>query len=337
MKVLFHCHVPFSFAHGGMQVQIEQTKAGLEQIGVEVEFFRWWDDRQKGDLIHFCGIADMGFLQLARAVHMPVVMQPLLTGAANYPDWKLALRGSVVRAVGVLPMVRAVSSMIGWTSYGYADHVVVGLQAEKHVLQTVYAVDPDRISVIPLGLSDSFLRPGTNNRSADHLICVGTITRRKNCVTLAKLARAAQVPILFVGKPYAPEDPHWLEFRQLIDDRWVKHHAHVFREEDLIQLLRNARGFVMTSAFENWCLAAHEAAACGLPLLLPDQKWSRERFGSEAHYLDGLGLQKNVPILRRFYDDSPHLPPPSIKLYSWVDVARQFEPVYRQVLSCASH
>jgi glycosyltransferase involved in cell wall biosynthesis len=47
----------------------------------------------------------------------------------------------------------------------------------------------------------------------------------------------------------------------------------------MIGLLQRARGFVLNSRFENWSLAAHEAAACGLPLLLPDLPWSREQFG----------------------------------------------------------
>ena len=40
MKVLFDCHLPFMLAHGGMQIQIEQTRAALERLGVEVEPLR---------------------------------------------------------------------------------------------------------------------------------------------------------------------------------------------------------------------------------------------------------------------------------------------------------
>ena len=37
MKVLLDSNVPFALAHGGAQIQIEQTKKGLEGVGVEVE------------------------------------------------------------------------------------------------------------------------------------------------------------------------------------------------------------------------------------------------------------------------------------------------------------
>jgi len=32
MRVVFNCHLPFSLAHGGTQVQIERTRAALEAI-----------------------------------------------------------------------------------------------------------------------------------------------------------------------------------------------------------------------------------------------------------------------------------------------------------------
>ena len=52
MRVLFDHNEPFLLAHGGLQVQIEQTKAALEAAGLEAEYLRWWDDEQQGDLIH---------------------------------------------------------------------------------------------------------------------------------------------------------------------------------------------------------------------------------------------------------------------------------------------
>jgi len=37
MKVLLDSNVPFALAHGGAQIQIEQTKKELEEVGGEVE------------------------------------------------------------------------------------------------------------------------------------------------------------------------------------------------------------------------------------------------------------------------------------------------------------
>ncbi len=66
MKILLHCHTPFMLTHGGGQIQIEQTIAGLEKIGVAAEYLRWYDENQTGDVLHFFGRIPTGLLRLAQ-------------------------------------------------------------------------------------------------------------------------------------------------------------------------------------------------------------------------------------------------------------------------------
>ena len=228
----------------------------------------------------------------------------------------------MIRMLQVLPFGGGIKQQLAWQTYHNCTHNVVGLEAERRVLEMVYRVPPEKISLVPLGLSEAYLRVGAGPRNQPHLITTGTITQRKNSVELAELAHAARVPVLFVGKPYHPDDPYWRRFESLVDGCWVQHHPHVNVEAEMIALLRAARGFVFKSQFENWCLSAHEAAACGLPVLLPDQNWSRERFGNQAHYFDrGGDTARNVEILKSFYAAAPDLPTPAIRLFSWADTA----------------
>jgi glycosyltransferase involved in cell wall biosynthesis len=334
MKVLFDHPLPFLLAHGGFQIQLEQTKAALERIGVEVEFLRWWDDRQHGDLIHFFGAASNSYLERARAMKLPVIMHSFLSETCNRPDARLARQGWLTRVILAMPFGEGMKQQLTWRAYRNCTHNVVGIEAERCALQIVHRVPADRISVVPLGLSEVYLRAGRGLRNESHLIYTGTIRPVKHCTEVAEMARAAQVPVLFVGKPYHPGDPYWLHFKTLIDDRWVKYHPHVSDEKEMIALLQAARGFVLMSDYENWSLSAHEAAACGLPLLLQDQKWSRERFGDQARYFERIGIsEKNIESLRRFHADAPNLPPPAIRLYSWDEVAEQLRTIYERVLS----
>jgi glycosyltransferase involved in cell wall biosynthesis len=334
MKILFDHPLPFALAHGGAQIQIEQTKTALEKIGVEVEFLRWWDGRQNGDLIHFFAIPNSEFLRQARTVKMPVVVTQLFTETCNRSDAQLLRQGFFVKTALALPFANGIKRQLAWNVYRNCDQNIVGLEAERRVLQTVYGVPPEKISVVPLGLSENYLCAGHGRRNETHLICTGTITQRKNSVELAELARAADVPILFVGRPYSPDDPYWLRFRNLIDDRLVKYHPFVGGEPEMAALLQAARGFVLMSKHENWCLSAHEAAACGLPLLVQNQKWSQERFGNQARYFEKIGFSRqNVEILRQFWKDAPALAAPEIKLHSWTEVAQQLRVVYQRVVS----
>ena len=321
-------------AHGGAQIQIEQTKAGLEDQGVEVEYLRWWDKAQRGDLIHYFGTASNSYLAIARTAGMPVVMTNLFTETCNRSQARLVRQGWLIQAALKIPLLRQVKSQLNWNTYRHASHNVVGLECEKYVLEKVYRVPTERISIVPLGLSETFLNAGPGSRGENHLITTGTITERKNSVILAELAHAAQVPVLFVGKPYHPNDSYWLRFKKLIDNRWVKHQPHTDSEMEMAMHLQAARGFVLMSRFENWCLSAHEAIACGLPLLVQDQNWSRERFVNQARYFQTIGFsEENVRRLKQFYADAHQLATPAIKLHSWVEVGGSLKKVYEQVLS----
>jgi glycosyltransferase involved in cell wall biosynthesis len=331
MKVLFDHPHPFQLAHGGFQTQIEQTKTALEAHGIEVEFLRWWDDRQRGDLIHYFAAASTGYLEQARTAHKPVVMTTLFTETCNRSDAALRRQGWLTQLILSFPGGEGIKRQLTWRAYTACACNVVGLAAEQQVLEMVYRVPSERIALVPLGLSETFLRAGPGDRREAHLICTGTITDRKRSTDLARLAHAAGVPILFVGKPYHPEDPYWREFQKLIDGKLVKHHPHVSSEAEMVALLQAARGFVLLSRYENWCLSAHEAAACGLPLLVPDQKWSRERFGGEAGYFTGE-FARDVEVLRQFHTQAATARPPQVKLWSWKEAVVPLIAAYERAL-----
>lgn len=334
VKILIDQHLPFLLAHGGANTQVEQTRLALERAGVEVEFLRWWDENQRGDLIHFFGAPPAGYLNLARLKHLPVITNTLFTDTCNRPLSRLKRQGLMVKTLLSLPFGEGIKQQLAWRTYRRTDHNVVSLEAEKTVLEVVYGVPAERITVVPYGLSETFMRAGAGRRTEPHLICTGTITPRKCSVELARLARAAQVPVLFVGKPYHESEPYWQEFRGLIDGNYVRHQSHVSSETEMVALLQAARGFVLMSWYENWCLSAHEAAACGLPLLLTDQNWSRERFGDKVSYFASLGVSdENVRRLKTFYAAAANQTAPDVKLYSWLDVAQFLKKTYAQVLS----
>ena len=332
MKVLIDHSQPFALAHGGVQLQIERTVAALGTIGLEAEFVRWWDPDQQGDLLHLFGATRLDLIQASTARKRPVVLTSFFSETCNRPQWKLWAQGLAVRALLALPGGEGVRRQLVWPTYRACAQNIVGLEAEARVLRKVYGVPQPLISVVPLGVSPVFLGPHATRPEGPHLISVGTITDVKRSLELAHLAVAARVPILFVGKPFDPGSSYWREFQSLVDDQWVKYRPHVGKEDELLGLLRQARGFVLYSRFENWCLAAHEAAASGLPLLVPEARWSRERFGNEARYFAGTA-EANRGILRRFFEEAPRLKPPAVRLSSWEAVARRLQSVYEAVLA----
>lgn len=332
MKVLFDCQMPFQLAHGGAQTQIEETMRAVARAGCEVEPLRWWDDQQTSDLIHTFALPSVAYGTMAHLAGRPVVSTTLLTSNCNHPDWRLKLQGAARRFLYRVPGGKLFINQTFWNDYLAVDQLVVGLAAEAQVLTDLYGVDPGRIARVPLALPAEFLQAPPPGRSENYLVTTGTITDRKRSVDLARLAHAAQVPILFIGKAYSEDDAYWQEFRSLIDGKFVLHQPHVHGRREMIDLLQSARGFVIYSRHENWCLSAHEAVACGLPILVQDQKWSRECFGDGASYLKNTPSPENVERLRNFHRCAPDLSAPPIKLYGWDEVGRRLVTIYQALL-----
>lgn len=336
MKVLIHLFgAPFYLAHGGAQTQVLETARGLRELGVEVEFTRWWDGKQSADLIHAFGAPNSTYIRFAKSKHLPIISSTLFTATCNRSPRQLAIQGMMVSGLLRLPRVplwSAIRSQLNWETFKQCDKNIVGLEAEKNVLKTVYGVPAENIGIIPLGLAQSFLEAGHGDRSGDYLITTGTITERKRSVELARMAHLAKVPICFVGKPYDDSSAYWKEFKSLVDGVFVKHVGHTESVGEMIELLKSSRGYVLFSDYENWCLSAHEAIACGLPILVPDQPWSRELFASEARYFHGWNIDSNARRLKDYYQECDTIPTPNLPLYSWRDVASKLLPFYNQLL-----
>src|SRR5262245_22284441 len=140
MKVLFDHACPFQFAHGGVQIQIEQTKRALERHGIEAEWLRWWDAGQCGDVVHWFGEVPSGLLDLARAKGLATVITTLFTATCNRPGWRLRLQGLGIRAFLRQPFFEGLKRQLHWRSWRLADRCVAGLEAERRVLDLVCRV-----------------------------------------------------------------------------------------------------------------------------------------------------------------------------------------------------
>ena len=176
MRVLIDHPFPFALAHGGFQTQIEQTRQALQRIGVEADHLRWWDDSQHGEVIHHFGPASNAYLEQARIKGIPVIMTSLFTETCNRSDRRLELQRLMTMSLLRLPFGEGVKQQLSWRAYHGCSQNVVGLKAEKYVLQKVYDVPAEKVSIVPLGLPPAFLTAGAGSRNQTHLICTGTIT-----------------------------------------------------------------------------------------------------------------------------------------------------------------
>jgi glycosyltransferase involved in cell wall biosynthesis len=333
MKVLFYHLVPFALAHESLQMQISRTLEALKALGVEVEFLRWWDGQQRGEVLHFFGRLSMDHLEQAHGKGMKVIQAELLTEQGSRSPVQLKLQGILRRAMALTLPRRRVELLFHWDSYRLADACVALTEWEARLMRTLYGAPPEKTHVVPNGVEGVFLNSQPARRGP-WLVCTATITERKRVLELAEAAVRARTPLWTIGKPDAESDPYARRFVAL-----AKAHPGILRYEGpitdrarLAQVYREARGFVLLSALESLSLSALEAAACECPVLLSQLPWATSVFRGSACYCPvALSPARTAGFLRQFYDSAPVLKPPPRPL-SWLEVGQQLKRLYEALL-----
>jgi glycosyltransferase involved in cell wall biosynthesis len=332
MKVLIDHQLPFLLAHGGLQIQIQRTKQALEAAGLEVEYLRWWDDTQNGDIIHFFGRANPSHIDFAHAKGMKYVMSELLTGQGSRTRKQLRAQSVVEKAIrAVVPPTFLAN--FRWDAYHKADACIFLTEWEAEVAGMLFAPPAHRVHVVPNGVEpEFFLAGGAAPTRGEELVCTATITERKRVLELAEAAVAARVPVRILGNPYGNDDPYYRRFLTLAEQHpgYVRYAGAVNNRTELARIYQSARGFVLLSTMESLSLSALEAAASGGPLLLSDLPWASCTFGRSATYCPIGSPHSTAACLRDFYDSALTLPRPDTPP-RWKDIASQLVEIYRKL------
>lgn len=333
MKILFDHPDPFLLAHGGRQIQIEQTKAALEKLGVGVDFMRWWDDRQDGDLIHYFGRPSHPYIRKAHAKRKRVVISELLGSLGERPaSLRAAQRMIINLARRILPGDS--NSGRAWDAYELADACIALTSWEGRLMVETFSAPGEKVHVVPNGVEPIFFKTAPVSRGP-WLVCTATITARKRVLELAEAAVLVKTPIWFIGKPYAENDPYARRFLETArkNPQTVRYEGAIENRDKLAQAYREARGFVLLSMGESLSLSALESAASACPLLLSDLPWAHCVFGESVCYCSiHADTHETARVLRHFYDEASTLPPPP-RPASWEDVARQLMSIYQAMLN----
>ena len=334
MRVLLDHQLPFALAHGGFQIQIEQTKEALAKIGLEADYLRFWDSSQKADVIHMFGRCSSGYIELARGKGIAVVMSDLLSETGSRSPMALFTQKSIMRvAQSVLPS-RFLSRM-GWDSFRTADAVIAGTPVEARLMVDLFGADESKIHVVPNGVEECFFASASADLREEWLISTVTITPRKRAVELAQAAVAGKVKLRIIGKPYSEQDSYYCKFVKICraNPHYLDFSGPIADREELARAYRKARGFVLFSIFESLSLSALEAAAAGCPLLLTDSPWARTTFGEHAVYCPlAATVEEAGQILKNFSQNIATQPKPPPQLL-WTEVAERLKAIYAVALA----
>lgn len=338
MKVLLYDTTNAFLTPGGKTTHALKLQQEISKLGVDIQFAQWWNKNQEDcDIIHFLS-CDVKVAQLAKKKNIKTFMSLIFDYESNKSESQKRLCILKNQIINILP--KSLSLGAYWKSFKYMDCIhFMHIQDQENALRyfpneiskekTIiipHAYDPNDINI------SSHLNIKEMSLPTKYLVSCANISERKQSVLLAKLAKIAKVPIVFIGSKI-DTDPYYQEFQLEIDNQYVFYPGYVSKEwKDCIE--SNASGYVLLSKGESGCIAVYEAAAYKLPLLLSDLPWA---WGYEnpqnISYCNFKDIEKAVEQLKSFYLNSCKLNHPPFTIRTWSEVAKCYVNEYYKILN----
>ncbi len=312
-------------ARGGPTLRVPRTAQALREIGVAASatlFHRASEIDE--DIVHLFNVwppdSALQALRQLKAAGKRVVFSPIYLDFSERPVWAnpdlapstpqqraemrrhLQGRGRLHEIVpGYHAMLREMLAL--------ADHVIFLSEAERAALTEIGAQVPEgRSSLIRNPVDAASWQGGdpapfrdTHAKGADYVLCVGRIEPRKNQLTLARAMRGLPLRLALAGHEGDPA--YAAQIRQEGGPQLILPGRIGNADGMLRSALAGARVFALPSWSEGASLAALEAAAAGVPMVLSDRSSELEYFGDLARYCDPGDPQSLRTALRETLDD----------------------------------
>jgi glycosyltransferase involved in cell wall biosynthesis len=201
--------------------------------------------------------------------------------------------------------------------------IVVSEQTRRDLLDT-YAVAPDVVTVVPLGVDADVFRPASPESidrvrrrygiEGPYLVSLAGIEPRKNLPALVRAYASLEDdvrPALVLTGPVTPVNPEgWALLRPVLDGLPTRVRERIVLtgyvpERDKVALLSGAEALVCPSLYEGFGLPVVEAMACGTPVLTSTVSALPETAGGAALLIDPRDQEAIAGGMERLLADPP--------------------------------
>lgn len=338
MKVLLYDHTCAYLTPGGKATHALKLQQEISKIGVDIQFAQWWNQNQHdADIIHFLS-ADIDIAQKAKERGIKTFFSMIFDFESNKSEKEKIIQIFKNRIMDKLPY--SISKNAYWKALKFMDKVQFMHKYDKENAFKYFPslLNEEKVVIIPHAYdpSDMNISDGFNIKEMHfpekYLISVANISYRKQTVKLAKYAKKAEVPIVFMGSKNE-NDPYFKEFEKEIDNKFVFYPGYVSKQwKDCIE--DHASGYVLLSLGESGCIAVYEAAAYKIPLLLSNLPWAwGYENPTDIYYCDQQDENKAIQQLKEFYSKSKKMDHHPFTVHTWSDVAKLYVNQYIQILN----
>jgi glycosyltransferase involved in cell wall biosynthesis len=231
--------------------------------------------------------------------------------------------------------------------------VVVPSESTKRDLIDLYPIDPERITVTPLGVDpEAFRRLPANDvdrvrerfrLERPYFLFLGGIEYRKNLHRLVQAfaSLSTDEALVIAGAPVAWNTEGWGLLRPTLETMRPEQRRRVVltgyvSDHDKAALMAGARALVYPSLYEGFGLPVVEALAAGTPVLTSDVSALPEVAGDAALLVDPSDVESIADGLRRLSEDEAlrkrlaEAGPPRAAGFTWEAAARRTAQVLRR-------
>ena len=279
------------------------------------------------------GVRRLG-LPLVTSIHHPISVDKRIDLASS--SWLSALNKR--RWYGFVRMQARVARRVA----GTGSLITVSESAKRDICRD-FAVPPDRVHIIPLGVDTRVFRPREAARVPGRIIAVASAdSAMKGVATLlravGKVATDRDVHLVVIGKP-APATER-LAAQLSLTDRIT--FTHGLDDEAFSALLASAEIAVVPSLYEGFSLPAVEHMASGTPLVASNAGALPEVTGDAAVLVTPGEDEELAAVLRRLHDSPAERAALADRAlnrvreqFAWSAVARATVEQYRTAMEAA--
>lgn len=337
MKVLLYDSTCAYLTSGGKTTHALKLQQEISKLGVDIQFSRWWDKSQEdADIIHFL-VADTKKARLAKGKGIKTFFSMIFDFESNKSERQKQIQILKNKLIDKLPA--SVRSAAYWQALPYMDKIQFMHKYDQENALRYFPnyIDEEKTVIIPHAYDPSEMNISSHLNIDDmhfpkkYLVSVANISERKQSVKLARLAKQAQVPVVFMGS-HNVNGAYFKAFEQEIDNQYVFYPGYVSKEwRDCIE--SHASGYALLSLGESGCIAVYEAAAYKMPLLLSNLPWAwgYER-PTDIYFCDQHDETKAVQQLKKFYCVANKMNHSPFTIHTWSEIAKLYVEQYKQLI-----
>lgn len=313
------------FTPGGGEIQIEMLNKYLEKKDITIHKFDNWNPQTKPNIYHFfsCMGGSLDFCNYLKSINKKLIV------SASLWITKDTVHNYNIDQIKSQLLI--------------SDRIIVNSKKEKDLLSEVFAIEKSKFRVVHNGFEPDLLkyRDKQFKKSSkipldweDYILCLANIEPRKNQKILIEACKLNNKKLILVGHIRDKDYFRSLELdnnNSVIYYGAVKNHSNEF-----FSLILNAKCFVLASKLETPGLAALEAAALGIPIIVTSEGCAKEYFGNIDTYYDGKrgDVKELSNLIKRVFlnQTSGIVKFDQIKKFSWDKCIEKQIDVYEEFI-----